>query len=82
VITLCSLDGVSIYLGMFNVGLLLCFCQDQYANSLMHDANMNFRVPIHRMVCSYVILSIYRSRLLLGCVELLLFIIYSNVAGL
>lgn len=24
--------------------------QDQYANSLMHDANMTFRVPLHRMV--------------------------------
>ena len=24
--------------------------QDQYANSLMHDVNMNFRVPLHKMV--------------------------------
>ena len=28
----------------------LCLLQDQYANSLMHDANMTFRVPLHRMV--------------------------------
>ena len=26
--------------------------QDQYANSLMHDVNINFRVTLHRMVGS------------------------------
>ncbi|XP_013385441.1 UPF0668 protein C10orf76 homolog [Lingula anatina] len=28
--------------------ILTCIAEDQYANSLMHDANMNFRVPIHK----------------------------------
>nr|KAG5700633.1 hypothetical protein BaRGS_015463 [Batillaria attramentaria] len=28
--------------------------EDQYANSLMHDANMTFRVPLHRMVLEVV----------------------------
>jgi len=31
--------------------------QDQYANSLMHDANMTFRVPLHRMVGTAAIIS-------------------------
>ncbi|CAC5417866.1 Armadillo-like helical domain-containing protein 3 [Mytilus coruscus] len=30
--------------------ILTCISEDQYANSLMHDINMNFRVPLHRMV--------------------------------
>ncbi|KAL4232385.1 hypothetical protein ACF0H5_009953 [Mactra antiquata] len=29
--------------------ILTCIAEDQYANSLMHDINMNFRVPLHRM---------------------------------
>ncbi|XP_063435000.1 armadillo-like helical domain-containing protein 3 [Mytilus trossulus] len=29
--------------------ILTCISEDQYANSLMHDINMNFRVPLHRM---------------------------------
>lgn len=29
--------------------ILTCISEDQYANSLMHDVNMNFRVPLHRM---------------------------------
>ncbi|XP_074640845.1 armadillo-like helical domain-containing protein 3 [Tubulanus polymorphus] len=29
--------------------ILTCISEDQYANSLMHDINMNFRVPIHRL---------------------------------
>lgn len=29
--------------------ILTCIAEDQYANSLMHDVNMNFRVPLHRM---------------------------------
>ncbi|KAL8615809.1 hypothetical protein ACOMHN_048517 [Nucella lapillus] len=29
--------------------ILTCISEDQYANSLMHDANMTFRVPLHRM---------------------------------
>ncbi|KAL3864628.1 hypothetical protein ACJMK2_006293 [Sinanodonta woodiana] len=29
--------------------ILNCIAEDQYANSLMHDINMNFRVPLHRM---------------------------------
>ncbi|KAK3589740.1 hypothetical protein CHS0354_021061 [Potamilus streckersoni] len=29
--------------------ILNCIAEDQYANSLMHDVNMNFRVPLHRM---------------------------------
>lgn len=29
--------------------ILTCIAEDQYANSLMHDFNMNFRVPLHRM---------------------------------
>ena len=28
---------------------LHCITEDQYANSLMHDVNMNFRVPIFRL---------------------------------
>ena len=30
--------------------ILTCVAEDQYANSLMHDINMNFRVPLHRLV--------------------------------
>ncbi|XP_060602329.1 armadillo-like helical domain-containing protein 3 isoform X2 [Ruditapes philippinarum] len=29
--------------------ILTCIAEDQYANSLMHDINMNFRVHLHRM---------------------------------
>lgn len=29
--------------------ILTCIAEDQYANSLMHDINMNFRVPLHKM---------------------------------
>ncbi|XP_050395850.1 armadillo-like helical domain-containing protein 3 [Patella vulgata] len=29
--------------------ILTCIAEDQYANSLMHDVNMTFRVPLHRM---------------------------------
>ncbi|XP_064630017.1 armadillo-like helical domain-containing protein 3 isoform X2 [Lineus longissimus] len=29
--------------------ILTCITEDQYANSLMHDVNMNFRVPIHKL---------------------------------
>lgn len=29
--------------------ILTCIVEDQYANSLMHDVNMNFHVPLHRM---------------------------------
>lgn len=29
--------------------ILTCISEDQYANSLMHDANMTFRVPLHRL---------------------------------
>lgn len=29
--------------------ILTCIAEDQYANSLMHDVNMNFRVNLHRM---------------------------------
>lgn len=29
--------------------ILTCIAEDQYANSLMHDFNMNFRVPLHRI---------------------------------
>ncbi|CAH1784643.1 unnamed protein product [Owenia fusiformis] len=29
--------------------IMTCIAEDQYANSLMHDVNMNFRVPLHRM---------------------------------
>ncbi|XP_064601985.1 LOW QUALITY PROTEIN: armadillo-like helical domain-containing protein 3 [Liolophura sinensis] len=29
--------------------ILNCIAEDQYANSLIHDVNMNFRVPLHRM---------------------------------
>ena len=29
--------------------ILTCISEDQYANSLMHDLNMNFQVPLHRM---------------------------------
>lgn len=29
--------------------ILTCIAEDQYANSLMHDVNMNFRVPLHKM---------------------------------
>ncbi|KAK3095335.1 hypothetical protein FSP39_013357 [Pinctada imbricata] len=28
--------------------ILTCISEDQYANSLMHDVNMNFRVTLHR----------------------------------
>lgn len=37
--------------------------QDQYANSLMHDANMTFRVPLHRMVGAAAIISMCTFRL-------------------
>lgn len=29
--------------------ILTCISEDQYANSLMHDINMNFQVSLHRM---------------------------------
>ncbi|XP_005106779.1 armadillo-like helical domain-containing protein 3 [Aplysia californica] len=29
--------------------ILTCIAEDQYANSIMHDANMTFRVPLHKM---------------------------------
>lgn len=29
--------------------ILTCIAEDQYANSLMHDVNINFRVTLHRM---------------------------------
>ncbi|XP_014662173.1 PREDICTED: UPF0668 protein C10orf76 homolog [Priapulus caudatus] len=29
--------------------IMTCIAEDQYANSLMHDANMNFRVQLHKM---------------------------------
>ncbi|KAL5022372.1 hypothetical protein ScPMuIL_001527 [Solemya velum] len=29
--------------------ILTCIAEDQYANSLMHDVNMNFQVLLHRM---------------------------------
>ncbi|KAF6032603.1 C10orf76 [Bugula neritina] len=29
--------------------ILTCVSEDQYANSLMHDSNINFRVPIHKL---------------------------------
>ncbi|XP_046565676.1 armadillo-like helical domain-containing protein 3 [Haliotis rubra] len=29
--------------------ILTCIAEDQYANSLMHDVNMTFRVPLHRL---------------------------------
>lgn len=29
--------------------ILTCIVEDQYANSLMHDVNMNFHVALHRM---------------------------------
>lgn len=29
--------------------ILSCIAEDQYANSLMHDANLAFRVHLHRM---------------------------------
>ena len=37
---------------MFTVKLtfliLLCVTEDQYANALMHDPNLSFRVKLHR----------------------------------
>jgi len=29
--------------------ILSCIAEDQYANSLMHDANLAFRVQLHRV---------------------------------
>ncbi|XP_052772948.1 armadillo-like helical domain-containing protein 3 [Mya arenaria] len=29
--------------------IMTCIAEDQYANSLMHDINMNFRVPLQRL---------------------------------
>ncbi|KAH3706458.1 hypothetical protein DPMN_065844, partial [Dreissena polymorpha] len=29
--------------------IMTCIAEDQYANSMMHDINMNFRVPLHRL---------------------------------
>lgn len=29
--------------------ILSCISEDQYANSLMHDANLSFKVYLHRM---------------------------------
>ncbi|CAD5118074.1 DgyrCDS6813 [Dimorphilus gyrociliatus] len=29
--------------------ILTCISEDQFANSLMHDVNINFRVPLHKM---------------------------------
>jgi hypothetical protein len=29
--------------------ILSCISEDQYANSLMHDANLAFRVQLHKM---------------------------------
>ncbi|XP_041371121.1 armadillo-like helical domain-containing protein 3 [Gigantopelta aegis] len=29
--------------------ILTCIAEDQYANTLMHDGNMTFRIPIHKM---------------------------------
>lgn len=36
--------------------ILTCIAEDQYANSLMHDINMNFRVPLHRIVSYYIVI--------------------------
>jgi len=33
---------------------MTCISEDQYANSLMHDPNINFSIPLHRMVSTYV----------------------------
>lgn len=29
--------------------ILTCIAEDQYANSLMHDVNLTFKVQLHRM---------------------------------
>lgn len=37
--------------------IMTCIAEDQYANSLMHDANMNFRVLLHKMVSRSIFLN-------------------------